>query len=228
MRTGICKIFFLLIISFLHAQKDEKLVFEGNQLLKTGRLDLALSKYQEALKINPNNTAARFNLGNALFRSARALKTDTTGKIPVPGGIPRDSAAKLLLDQAISYYEPITQRVSNKDTLQKTWHNIGNAWLWKENYDQAIDAYKKALKINPKDEDTRYNLAYALSKRKQQNQGGGGKNNQPNQQQQQQQKQEMNKEDADKILKAIMQAEQKLHNKKKQNDSQKTKPEKDW
>lgn len=226
------KIFLFLIILSLSAQDDEKYVYYGNKLMRMGQYAQAAVLFQKALKENPNNISARFNLGNALFRQARELKSDTAKKINIPGDIPKDSLVKMLLDEAVSYYEPITQKVSNKDTLQRTWHNIGNSHLWKEDYNSAIEAYKKALKINPKDEATRYNLAYALSKRKDQRGGGGGgsnNNNQNNNQQQQKQESKMDKAEADKILKAIMQAEQKLHDKNKhKKDSKTAKPEKDW
>lgn len=224
------KIFLFLIIRLLTAQEDEKYVYYGNKLMRMGQYAQAAQLFQKALKENPNNITARYNLGNALFRQARELKTDTAKKIHVPRDIPKDSLVRMLLNEAVSYYEPITQKVSNKDTLQRTWHNIGNSHLWKEDYNSAIEAYKKALKINPKDEATRYNLAYALSKRKDQKGGGGGRNNN-NQNNNQQQKQEskMDKAEADKILKAIMQAEQKLHDKDKHKKEAKTaKPEKDW
>lgn len=228
------KIFLFLMIFSLLAQDDEKYVYYGNKLMRLGQYSQAAQLFQKALKENPNNITARYNLGNALFRQARELKTDTLKKIKIPEDITRDSLIRMLLDEAVSYYEPITQKVSNKDTLQRTWHNIGNSHLWKEDYTNAIEAYKKALKINPNDEATRYNLAYALKKRKDQKSGGGGNNNNNNNknnnnQQQQKQESKMDKAEADKILKAIMQAEQKLHDKDKhKKESRTTKPEKDW
>ncbi|MCX8081210.1 MAG: tetratricopeptide repeat protein [Bacteroidia bacterium] len=231
MKKHFFKIFLFLIFILAFTQNDEKYVYYGNKLMRLKQYPQAALLFQKALKENPNNTAARYNLGNALFRQARDLKLDSTKNLPIPAQIPKDSLVRMLLQEAVSYYEPITQRISNKDTLQKTWHNIGNAHLWKEDYNAAIEAYKKALKINPKDEYTRYNLAYALKKRKDQSGGGGGKSNQQQNQKQQQQnqQQEMDKQEADRILRAIMQAEQKLHDKNKhQKDPKSANPEKDW
>jgi len=55
----------------------------------------------------------------------------------------------------------VAKSLLNSDTVQKAWHNYGNAKLMQKSYEDAIYGYKKALKLNPKDEDTRYNLAYA-------------------------------------------------------------------
>jgi Ca-activated chloride channel family protein len=70
---------------------------------------------------------------------------------------------------------------------------LGNSLLETKKYDESIDAYKKALLNNPKDDATRYNLAYAqemLKKQKNQN-----KNNQNNQNQNNQNNQNKNKND---------------------------------
>ena len=59
-------------------------------------------------------------------------------------------------------------KTSKKSSLEKakTYHNIGNAHLKQKNYKQAVEAYKKSLRNNPSDEQTRYNLAEALKKKK--------------------------------------------------------------
>ncbi|MGZ3900826.1 MAG: tetratricopeptide repeat protein, partial [Bacteroidia bacterium] len=124
--------------------------------------------------------------------------------------------------------------VSDKDTLHRAWHNIGNCYLQKKDFQQAIDAYKKSLKFNPKDEETRYNLAYALKHLpKDKKGGGGGQSNQPqnkDQKKEQSSKNEMTKDQADQLLKALMKDEKKLQDKRKQKqgDPANTSVDKDW
>jgi Ca-activated chloride channel homolog len=128
--------------------------------------------------------------------------------------------------------------VSDKDTLHRAWHNIGNCYLQKKEYQQAVDAYKKALKYDPKDEETRYNLAYALKNLPKEKKGGQSQQQQQQEQQQkkdekkqqQQQQQQMNKEQAEQLLKAMMDAEKKLQEKRKQKqqDASHGDVEKDW
>ena len=72
---------------------------------------------------------------------------------------------------------------SGKKKRADNLHNIGNARMKTENYEGAVEAYKEALRLNPKDKETRYNLSEAkreLQKQKkkqqqeQENQQNGG------------------------------------------------------
>ena len=59
----------------------------------------------------------------------------------------------------------------NSKPKASSYHNLGNAQMKQENYKDAVDAYKNALRINPNDEETRYNLSEAIRRlKKQQNQ----------------------------------------------------------
>ena len=124
-------------------------------------------------------------------------------------------------------------------------------------YPQCIEAYKESLRNNPKDNETRYNLALAqkLLKDQQQNQQNQNQNkdqkqdqkdeqkeqnkDQKNQdkkdqqqnqnQQQQQNKDEMSKENAQQLLNAVMQDEKNVQDKvKKQMQIRGKKLDKDW
>jgi predicted negative regulator of RcsB-dependent stress response len=50
-----------------------------------------------------------------------------------------------------------------KTSKHKAFHNLGNVFMKKKNYTEAVEAYKNALR-RPSDEETRYN--YALAKKK--------------------------------------------------------------
>jgi len=103
------------------------------------------------------------------------------------------------------------------------------AFLKSKKYNEAIEAYKNALRLNPKDEDTRYNLSYALRMAKKQDQQKQDQQ-QAQQQPQQGQPQEISKQDAERMLEAMKNAEQKtLEKLKKEKKAIVTeKPEKDW
>ena len=49
-------------------------------------------------------------------------------------------------------------------------HNLGNSYLKENKLEQAIEEYKSSLRLNPNDEETRYNLAYAQKMKQQQEQ----------------------------------------------------------
>ncbi|MFZ9029308.1 MAG: tetratricopeptide repeat protein [Crocinitomicaceae bacterium] len=79
------------------------------------------------------------------------------------------------------------QNAGNKLSKQEkanNWHNAGNALMKKQNYADAVEAYKQSLRMNPTDEETRYNLSEAIRKMKQA-------------EKKQQQKQDQNKQNSD-------------------------------
>ncbi len=90
--------------------------------------------------------------------------------------------------------EAFAQAIKQKDNLEEQaqlQHNIGNTYAMEKNWKQAIDAYKESLRINPRDENTRYNLAYAQKQDKKNDQDDQqNQNNQQNQQNQDQQQQQ--------------------------------------
>jgi len=232
-------ILLLLPVFFTLAQKDTKKVYDGNKLYYDSNYVHATYDYREAIKLNPLNYKAHFNLGASLYRNAAEVRNSKNAFLQANQKVNTDSLADLILDEAAQNFAVVANSVSHADTLQKTWHNIGNCYLQKKDYDQAITAYKKALKLNPKDEETRYNLAYALKNRKpKDNKGGGSDNNQKqkqnqnqeNQKKNQQQQNQISKDEAERILKALMNAEKKNQDKRKQKqeNASKSDPEKDW
>ena len=116
----------------------------------------------------------------------------------------------------------------------------------KQTYAACIDAYKDALRANPADHETRYNLAKAKAiynavppgqnqnqQDQQQQEQQSSENQQQQQQEQQQQQQEqerdISKENAEQILQALMQDEKDLQEKAQKIKNQKNrKLEKDW
>ena len=231
-------IFFLLVLALpARSQEDAKAVYNGNDKYNNGRFPDAAAEYARALKENPANKKANFNLGTAIYKNAKLLQA---GKLALPQvqNIPVDSLAGLMYDKSAEQFAIVANSVSNKDTLHRAWHNIGNCFLAKKDYAQAVSAYKKALKYDPKDEETRYNLAYALKHMPPEKKDGGGGSSQQQQQQQDkkdQQKQEkpqnqMSKEQAEQLLKAMMEAEKQQQDKRrqKQEDPSMNKLEKDW
>jgi Ca-activated chloride channel homolog len=230
---------FILIGFFAAAQKDAKNIYQGNQYYNSGKIVESTDYYRLALKENPNNQKAHFNLGNSLYKSALQIKASKENFVQGGKKVTPDSLANLVFDEAAQNYAQVANTISDKDTLHRTWHNIGNCYLQKKEYQQAVDAYKKSLKYNPKDEETRYNLAYALKNLPKDKKGGGGSSQPQNKKEEDKkdknknsapQQGEMNKEQAEQLLKALMNQEKKLQDKRKQKqeDQSKTSVEKDW
>ncbi|MGZ3932348.1 MAG: tetratricopeptide repeat protein [Bacteroidia bacterium] len=219
------------------SQKEAELVYKGNGYYHNGQMENAIQHYREALKNKQDFKKANFNLGDAIYKEAMGVKKST--KQAMIMGMKPDSLANIMLDEAAGQFDVVSQTISDKDTVHKALHNLGNCRLMQKNYQGAVDAYKKSLKVDPRDEDTRYNLAYALKKLKEQQKNNKDKNQQQQQQnqnkdqqqqkqQQQQQQPKMSKEEAERMLNALKNSEQKLQGKKKKGEGEKVKTEKDW
>jgi len=64
-------------------------------------------------------------------------------------------------------YSSSTLKKKEKSKKSTSFHNVGNSQMKQLNYEGAIESYKKSLRNNPNDEQTRYNLSEAIRKKKQ-------------------------------------------------------------
>lgn len=143
---------------------------QGNRAYQQGNWAKAELYYRKALQINPKNTRAMFDLGDACLSQQNNK-------------------------DALDWFTKAAKAEANKTIKAMAYHNIGYIHHLNKEYDQAIEAYKEALRNNPKDEDTRYNLALCQKQKKeQQNQQQQQQQNQQNQQDQQQQQQQQNQQ----------------------------------
>lgn len=133
-------------------------LYYGNLSFNEGDYESALSHYKDAVSYSPNDFKANYNLANAKYRL-----NDFEG--------------------AIEQLEKIAKLGPTSLDKSKALHNLGNAQLLNQNIEGAIESYKSALRLNPSDEETRYNLAYALNKKKEQEQQEQNQNQNQNQDQ---------------------------------------------
>ena len=82
-------------------------------------------------------------------------------------------------DKALGGYQKSLQQTKDPGRLATNLHNAGNALFKLNKYQESVEAYKKALRLNPSDNQTRYNLALAQQKLKdqQKNNNQNNKNN---------------------------------------------------
>jgi len=119
-----------------YAQDEYRHLKKGNELYEKGVYPEAVREYSLASDLNHGSFEAAFNQGNAWYR--------------------QDS-----LEKAASQFQLAANLARETAQEAMAWHNLGNTYLQQKNYKQSIDAYKQALRKNPQDDDTRYNLAYA-------------------------------------------------------------------
>lgn len=160
----------------IEAQNDDErlitsndLVFEGNTAIKHSFTD-AEKLYRKAISQQPTNTKSTYNLGNAYYESN-------------------------LFDEALMRLTEAA-KTGSKDEKHKAYHNIGNVLMNNKDCKKAVEAYKNALRNNPSDDETRYNLALAKECAKEQ--GGGGKDQDKDEEQQKEDQQNEEKKDSDK------------------------------
>ena len=225
-------LFFLLIAATtVDAQKAERdLIRKGNRMYNDSVYENAEVNYRKALEINPKSTVAMYNLANTLMQQNK-------------------------LQEAMEQFAGAAKVEKEKPNLAQIYHNMGVIFQSQKDYAKAIEAYKESLRNNPKDDETRYNLALAQKLLKDQQQDQQNHDNQQNQQKQeekqdqqqnqqqnqnndqqqeppQQQKQDnqMSKENAEQLLNSVMQDEKDVQDKvkKQQQVIKGNRLEKDW
>jgi tetratricopeptide (TPR) repeat protein len=168
---------FLITITLLTACGNSAASYNntGNQEYEERKYTEAIDNYVAAQREDPDLAEPYYNAGNAYHRQGNF------------------ETAMAQTQQAI--------RSAAGDLAENSYYNLGNTFFKIEDWQAAIEAYKEALKINPNDEEAKYNLELALKQlqqqqqqQQQQPQGGGGQQQQNQQQQggqdQQQQQQQ--------------------------------------
>ena len=172
--------FILWIISIqpCYAQTSGKLIKEGNKQYQQKKYTEAEINYRKSLEKKDNPFIGNYNLGNTYYQQGKY--EEAKQQYEIANGI----------------------KSTSKENLESNYHNLGNALLKNKKYEESIQAYKEALKLNPQDNDTRYNLAYAKAMiQQQQQQQKNDKNKDKNKDQDnkdKQQKDEKQKQDEQK------------------------------
>jgi len=151
------------------AQTVRSHVSEGNRVYEKGRYNDAEVEYKKALEKDPKSQEAQFDLGNSYYKQQR-------------------------FDEAMRQYGTTATEMKEVKDRSSSFYNLGNSLYRSSRYAESIDAYKRALRLNPNDDDARYNLLMAKEKLKQQK----DKNQQKNQQNQQNKQNQQNQQEQQK------------------------------
>ncbi len=182
---------FLLIGCSVYGQTDEEieeenakallesknLTWEANKKISEDQFVESETDYRKAISKSDKNAAAPFNLGNAYYN-------------------------KEIFSEAFGRFKQAGEVAEAKPDKHKAYHNMGNVFMKRKEYEKAVEAYKEALRNNPKDEETRYNLALAkeMLKKQQdeQKQNDENKDDQNQEDKKDQQDQNQDQKDGDK------------------------------
>ncbi len=137
----------------LYAQSLRSSVNKGVDLYKKGEYSNSATEFKKGIDKSPDNFQANFNLGDSYYKEGN-------------------------YDDALRQFSRALQQAPSGRLKADVYHNIGNSLLEQKKVKPSIDAYINALKLNPNDESTKYNLSYALGLLKNQNKQNQNKNNQ--------------------------------------------------
>lgn len=189
-----------------YAQTEHQWLLEANRSYDKKKLDEAAASYEKVIQQNKNSVKGQYNLGNTRYKQKE-------------------------YDQAIKHFQGAVQQADDEEVKARAYHNLGNAHYRKEEFKEAVDAYKNALRINPRDVETKHNMAQALRIIRQ-NQPPPPQNDQQDKKEQQENKppppDEMSQDEVDRMLENIDQEDKKTQENKKRQPSQRRPPEKDW
>lgn len=210
-------------IHLMSAQNERRFIRKGHEYYENEKYVESEVEFRKALEKNPESFEARFNLGDALFKQEK-------------------------IDEAIEQFQAIRNNTDDRQKISNVYHNIGNAFFARQEYEKSIEAYKEALRNDPDDNETRYNLIIAQKMLKKQQQDKQDQEQekeqqqeqeqqdqeqqeqeQQDQQQQDQQQQQISKENAERILKSLDENEKELQERlRKARQQQQKKTEKNW
>lgn len=166
----------------IYAQDYRSNTRKGNKVYDKKQYSDAEILYRKALASDSTFYKAQYNLGDALYKDKR-------------------------YDEAVNYYNKVLENpTADASAKAKAYYNMGNSYLQSgldnrtdpaamEKFKNAISSYQNSLKINPKDNDAKYNLSYAKKMLQQMQQQNQQQQNQNQQQQNQQQQQDKNNQD---------------------------------
>lgn len=152
-RVSILIIFLFALAITSHAQNERKFVRKGNEYFESAmkdstRLDTiqfnkAEIEYRKAIEKKPDDPKWNFNLADALYKQRK-------------------------FEESAEKFKEIADKTADKIGKSRALHNMGNSLLMNNKLDESIEAYKQALRNNPEDLETKYNLLYAMNRKKKQ------------------------------------------------------------
>ncbi len=135
----------------LALKKANNYVYEGNSLIGEDDFVSAEMAYRKAISEQPTTVAGIYNLGNSYIKNGS-------------------------FDEALFRLQEAAESATTKTEKHKIFHNIGNVFMQNKKCKEAVEAYKNALRNDPSDDETRYNLGLAKVCAEQQKQDQNNEN----------------------------------------------------
>ena len=127
---------FISMGSIMSQQNEyESLIKKGNNSFEDNTA-LSEQNYRKAISYSPEFVKGQYNFSNNLYKNE-------------------------YYDEALLNQLEASKYAKTRADKHLIFHNIGNILMKKKMCKEAVEAYKNALKNNPKDDESRYNLALA-------------------------------------------------------------------
>lgn len=111
----------------------------GNKFYGKAEYSEAEISYRKALEKQPDSYEANFNLADALYKQKR-------------------------YDEAAGLNEQLAADSARLDNAASAYFNQGNALFQQRKLQEALEAYKNSLRLNPADMEAKFNYAYTKKK----------------------------------------------------------------
>lgn len=151
-------------------------VKRGNTLMTEGRPDAALEAYDAAAAELPDSKGVQLNRGLAFLAQDLTEQAKEPFLAAADPAAPTDTRADAYYDLGVAFARQGDALAQQEDHEQAT-----------ASFQEAVDAFKRALRLRPGDRDAAWNLEYAMQRIREQEE----------QQEQQQQGQEDGQEDTE-------------------------------
>ena len=127
---------FMSMGSLMSQQNEyESFIKKGNNSFEENTV-LSEQNYRKAISVSPEFVKGQYNFSNNLYENE-------------------------YYDEALLNQIEASKYAKTTVDKHQIFHNIGNILMKQEMCKEAVEAYKNALKNNPKDDESRYNLALA-------------------------------------------------------------------
>ncbi|MBJ6759248.1 tetratricopeptide repeat protein [Myxococcaceae bacterium JPH2] len=118
-------------------EKDHPLVQRGREAYEAGRYEDALRDFESARQERPNDPAVEFNRADALAKLGRVA-------------------------EAKEAFTQVAQSAKRPDLAEQSWYNLGNLAASTGDRKEALRAYRRALTLDPQDQQARHNYEVVL------------------------------------------------------------------
>ena len=126
---------FLVLPPRLHGETLSSKTEKGSSLYQEEQYDEAMKSFVDAQIESPEEPKLKYNLANTHYKMNN-------------------------YEEAVKNYQDVAATAQDIHLEEKSLYNIGNTLYRQGKLEEAIEYYKKALELDPNDQDAKYNLEF--------------------------------------------------------------------